>query len=94
MTKVALISPIELVNKKITLNNVETSVQGYRVAQVEEPGNEFSIAEPLFWITTTEPVVADLWLYHPETKKLYEIIDEMVPIVKEELDFIEPIVTE
>jgi len=52
----ALISPIEL---------KET---GYRVAQIEQ--QEFQVAEPLFWVSCANNIIADQFWYDPSDQQI------------------------
>lgn len=58
--KRALVSP----NEKVTdyLGDV-----GERVAQVVAVGDDFPVAEPLFWVDCPDDCIADVWWYYENT---------------------------
>lgn len=69
MVKLALISPNEIQEYKTPTGE---SIACYRVAQVEESGSEFPVAEPLAWIPCDDFVVANDYVYDPETQQFYD----------------------
>ena len=66
----ALISTIELRQFK---NLNDQVISGYRVAQVESNDRIFDVAEGLFWIDCADDVVADQFLYEPNSKQIIKI---------------------
>jgi hypothetical protein len=48
---------------KALISPNESRQTGYRVAQIEQ--QEFEVAEPLFWVTCANNVVADQFWYDP-----------------------------
>lgn len=52
-------------NMKALISTSEPCETGYRVAQVEQDANVFSVAESLFWVDCADDVVADQFWYDP-----------------------------
>lgn len=50
---------------KALISSIEPTQSGYRVAQVEQDENTFSVAEVLFWVDCADDVVADQYWYDP-----------------------------
>jgi len=66
----ALINPIEE-SKYVSSyneNNPIFTVLGQRICEVAE--NEFSVAEPFFWVDCKDDVKADLYYYDEITKSI------------------------
>lgn len=55
----ALVSP----NEVRTYEENGVTLEGCRVAQVEQDANMFPVAEPLFWADCPDNCVADQWFY-------------------------------
>ena len=66
----ALISTIE---PRQFINSNDQTISGYRVAQVESDETIFAVAEGLFWTDCANDVVADQFLYEPNSKQIIEI---------------------
>jgi hypothetical protein len=63
--KKALICPSE------TTHDSHTGlVLGWRVAQVEPDEQTFPIAEPYYWVSCADDVVADIFYYDPDTDQI------------------------
>jgi hypothetical protein len=56
---------------KALISPNETRETGYRVAQVQQ--QEFEVAEPLFWVTCENNVVADQFWYNPSDQTIKPI---------------------
>ena len=67
----ALISTIE--PRQFTDSNTNQTISGYRVAQVESDETIFAVADELFWTDCANDVVADQFLYEPNSKQIIEI---------------------
>jgi hypothetical protein len=61
---------------KALISPIEPRESGYRVAQVSE--QEFSVAEPLFWVDCADSIVADQYWYDPEDQTI-KLLPETVP---------------
>ncbi len=53
---------------KALISPNESRQTGYRVAQIEQ--QEFEVAEPLFWVTCANNVVADQFWYDPSDQTI------------------------
>jgi hypothetical protein len=58
---------------KALISSGETRETGYRVAQVEADAKIFEVAQPLFWFSCADDVVADQFWYDPETQTIKPI---------------------
>lgn len=56
---------------KALISPIEPKETGYRVAQVEN--QEFEVAEPLFWVSCANDVVADQFWYDPTDQTIKPI---------------------
>jgi hypothetical protein len=63
-----------MVKMKALISTIEPVKTGYRVAQVEEDKNIFSVAEGLFWIDCDSNIVADEYWYELKTKMLIPLM--------------------
>lgn len=69
---------------KALISPNETRETGYRVAQVEPDAQIFEVAQPLFWVSCADDVVADQFWYDPETQTIKPMPQpDPEPIVKE-----------
>ncbi len=50
---------------KALISPIEPRETGYRVAQVVDDSAEFGVAEPLFWVSCSNEIVADQFWYDP-----------------------------
>jgi len=50
---------------KALISPIEPKETGYRVAQVVSDIAEFGVAEPLFWVSCSNEIVADQFWYDP-----------------------------
>lgn len=50
---------------------------GWRIAQVSE--QTFDVCKPLFWITCSNNVQADLWYYDPSDSQVKETPQPIIP---------------
>lgn len=77
--KKALISPMESPTQYISgwttdipheaiLTSIENS---YRVVQVVNTGDEFEVANPLFWVDCADDVMADKFYYNTTDNQIY-----------------------
>mgnify|MGYP003343728543 CR=1 FL=1 len=72
----ALISTIEPRQFK---NSNDQTISGYRVAQIESDETIFAVAEGLFWTDCANDVVADQFLYEPDSKQIIKIEQIKLP---------------
>jgi hypothetical protein len=61
---------------KALISPMEPRETGYRVAQVEQ--KEFEVAEPLFWVSCANDVVADQFWYDPADQTIKPIPEPSV----------------
>lgn len=52
--------------KRALISPNEINPYGQRVSQVENVGNDFEVAEPLYWMDCDDEVVADRFYFDPE----------------------------
>lgn len=64
--------------KKALISPMEPVSTGYRVAQVEPDGNQFEVAQPLFWVDCDDSVNTEYYFYNPDTLQC-EITPAPVP---------------
>ena len=50
---------------KALISPNEPRETGYRVAQVEDDNLQFDVADPLFWVSCNDEVMADQFWYDP-----------------------------
>ena len=62
---------------KALISPIEPRETGYRVAQVEQ--QEFEVAEPFFWVTCTNDVVADQFWYDPSDQTIKPVLQPEPP---------------
>lgn len=55
-------------NMKALISTIEPRETGYRVAQVEQDGNIFPLAEGMFWADCDESIIADQFWYDPSDR--------------------------
>ena len=59
---------------KALISTIEPRETGYRVAQVEQDGNIFPVAEPaMFWVSCSNDVVQDKFWYDPADQTIKAI---------------------
>jgi hypothetical protein len=58
---------------KALISTIEPVLTGYRVAQVEQDANIFSVADSLFWKNCADDVTADQFWYDPVDETIKEI---------------------
>ena len=63
---------------KALISPIEPRETGYRVAQVEQ--QEFEVAEPFFWVTCTNDVVADQFWYDPSDQTIKPVLQPEPPV--------------
>lgn len=73
---IALISPDETID--YTMPDQSTIVC-WRVAQTAESQYEFPVAEPLFWTPCDDTIIANEFVYNPETQGFLELPKPAVP---------------
>ena len=59
---------------KALVSTVEPVKTGFRIAQVEQDGNIFAVADALFWIDCPDNTVADECFYDPATKEIVPLM--------------------
>lgn len=78
MTQEAMISPEETREYQTgwnESNNPPTPIYttGWRVAQVVPQGQQFPMAEPIFWVECSDEVQQDTWWYLPGTEQIVPV---------------------
>lgn len=85
----ALISPNESPISYISSWNgtvpvYSTYPNSCRVAQVEPDDQTFPVADPLFWTSCADNVVADQWYYDTENSNINPIVNAHKPAASEQ----------
>jgi hypothetical protein len=55
---------------KALISPNEPRETGYRVAQVEDDNLQFDVADPLFWVTCSNEILADQFWYDPSDETI------------------------
>ena len=55
---------------KALISPIEPRESGYRVAQVVDDSAEFGVADPLFWVTCNNEILADQFWYDPSDETI------------------------
>jgi hypothetical protein len=59
---------------KALVSTIEPVKTGFRIAQVEQDENIFSVAVDLFWIDCPDNTVADQYFYEPSTQEIIPVM--------------------
>lgn len=70
--------------KKALISTIESyqffnGSKGFRVAQVENVGNEFAVAEGLYWINCDDSIEADRFYFDEKTQSILPIPEQSKP---------------
>jgi hypothetical protein len=65
---------------KALISPIEPRETGYRVAQVVSDSAEFGVAEPLFWVSCGNEIVADQYWYDPSDQTIKPIPQPEPPV--------------
>jgi len=55
---------------KALISPNEPRETGYRVAQVEDDNLQFDVADPLFWVSCSNEILADQFWYDPSDETI------------------------
>ena len=60
--------------KEALISTIEPRETGYRVAQVVNQGQTFSVSDQLFWMPCADNVVQDQYWYDPTDQQIKPIL--------------------